>query len=191
MQTMKYRIRRATLAIGLAATLALAAVMPALASSGTGTANVTGGTLSETTTVAPTVSVTLNGTDQVPTYTLAVGASDNTGTGAGWNLTITSTQFSTGGATPKTLATTASSVTGATSASNGTGTYTAPTNGITYPLTVPAGTTAPAAVKFFNAAAGTGLGSFTITPTVGVSIPANAYAGTYTSTITLSIVSGP
>ena len=46
-------------------------------------------------------------------------------------------------------------------------------------------------VKFFNTTANNGMGRFTVTPTVGVTIPQNAFAGTYTSTVTLSIVSGP
>jgi hypothetical protein len=46
-------------------------------------------------------------------------------------------------------------------------------------------------VTFYNAAANTGMGDFTVTPTVEVSVPANAYAGTYTSTLTLAVVSGP
>jgi hypothetical protein len=71
------------------------------------------------------------------------------------------------------------------------GTCTSPTNAIGYPLSVPAGGTAPTAVKLFNSAANTGMGSFTITPTVQVSIPANTYAGTYTSTVTVASVSGP
>ena len=112
------------------------------------------------------------------------------GTGSGWNLTITSTTFSTGGGSPKTLSTTASQVTGVTSAC-AQGTCTDPTNSITYPLTVPAGASAPTAVKLFNAAVDTGLGDFTVTPTVGVSIPSNTFAGTYTSTITLAVASAP
>ena len=66
-----------------------------------------------------------------------------------------------------------------------------PTNSVTYPLTVPAGSTAPSAVKFASAATGTGTGIFTLTPTIGVSVPANSYAGTYTSTLTIALVSGP
>ena len=50
---------------------------------------------------------------------------------------------------------------------------------------------APTAVKFFNAAANTGLGSFTVTPTVGVFVPSSTFAGSYSSTLTVSIVSGP
>ena len=71
------------------------------------------------------------------------------------------------------------------------GTCTNATNAITYPVTVPAAATAPAAVKVFNSAATTGLGRFTITPTVNVAIPGNSYAGTYTSTLTVAAVSGP
>ena len=76
-------------------------------------------------------------------------------------------------------------------AANGTGTNTAATNGITYPVSVPAGSGPPTAVKLFDAAANTGMGKFTITPTVGVFVPQNSYAGTYTSTVTLAIVTGP
>ena len=135
--------------------------------------------------------MTLDGTNKTPTYALPLTIEDSTGTGTGWNTTITSTTFTTGGATPKTLSTTASSMTGVTNACVESTTCTNPTNAITYPLSVPAATAAPAAVKFFNAAAETGLGKFTNTPTVAVSVPANTYAGTYTSTITLASVSGP
>ncbi len=58
-------------------------------------------------------------------------------------------------------------------------------------MAVPAGSSAPTAVKLFNAAANRGMGGFTVTPTVQVAIPANTYAGTYTSTVTVAVVSGP
>jgi hypothetical protein len=58
-------------------------------------------------------------------------------------------------------------------------------------LTVPAAATAPTAVKLFNAAASTGLGRFTITPSINVTIPGNSYAGSYSSTLTIAAVSGP
>jgi hypothetical protein len=35
------------------------------------------------------------------------------------------------------------------------------------------------------------MGKFTVTPTVQVAIPANTYAGTYQSTVTVAVVSGP
>lgn len=186
------RTRRLSLALALVGALAVVLVAPASADTVTGTATVTGGSLSEVASGTPGFSVTLNGTDQTATSSaMTLDANDPTGTGAGWNLTITSTQFSTGGATPKTLATTATTITGVASACKQ-GTCTLPTNAITYSaLTVPAGATAPTAVKFFNAAANSGMGEFTITPTFSISIPANAYAGTYSSTVTLSIVSAP
>jgi hypothetical protein len=46
-------------------------------------------------------------------------------------------------------------------------------------------------VKFVNAASATGAGHFTVTPTITVSVPQNSFAGTYTSTLTIAIVSGP
>jgi len=148
--------------------------------------------LSETTATTQAPSATLAGVDQAVTYTIPITLTDLTGTGAGWNLTITSTQFTTGGGTPLTLATSASHITGVTSAHVGTDSYTDPTNSITYaPLLVPAGATAPTAVKLFNAALNTGLGTFTVTPTVSIALPANTYAGSYTSTVTLAVVSGP
>lgn len=190
MQTLKTRIKRVSLGLGLAAMLAVSAVVPALADTVTGTVGITGGTLAMAATDAPALTATLNGTNQNVTDTFVIDAKDNTGTGAGWKLQITSTQFSTGGATPKTLSTTAASLTGVTAVCDA-GTCTAPTNGITYPLTVPAGATAPAAVSFYNAAVNTGMGDFTVTPTLQVAVPANAYAGTYSSTVTITIASAP
>jgi hypothetical protein len=148
------------------------------------------GTLTETTTAAPSLSATLDGTDLQPTYTLPITVADSrTGANAnGWNLTITSTQFkTTGGAT---LPATASSITSVTSACAIIG-CTLPTNTVAYPVALPAAAVAPAAVKFVNAASQTGTGSITVTPTVRVTVPANSFTGSYSSTITLAVVAGP
>ncbi|MEA2286360.1 MAG: hypothetical protein QOJ21_2403, partial [Solirubrobacteraceae bacterium] len=56
---------------------------------------------------------------------------------------------------------------------------------------IPAGPTPPKARAFFSAEANSGMGEFTITASVRVTVPANAYAGTYTSELTVSVVSGP
>lgn len=182
-------------AVACAAAGALALSFSSVASAAT-TANptvtgtVAGGALSLATTASPAFSANLAGGDSTPTYTLPLTATDTTGTGAGWNLTITSTQFTTGGATPHTLAANASTISGVTSTC-ASGTCTNPTNAVTYPVGVPAAATAPTAVKFFNAAASSGMGSFTVTPTVGVFVPSTTFAGSYSSTLTLSIVSGP
>jgi hypothetical protein len=153
----------------------------------TSTGTVTGSTLSAATSATPSFSANLDSGDSTQTYTVPLTIQDTRGTGAGWNLTVTSTTFTTG---TQSLSTTASSLTGVTSACS-TGTCTNPSNAQTYPITVPAAVSAPTAVKFFNTTTNNGMGKFTITPTVGVTIPQNAFAGTYTSTVTLSIVSGP
>ena len=144
---------------------------------------------------APTIPpVTLAGIDQTVSYTLPVTVVDATGTGNGWNLTITSTDFTTGGESPHTLAADASTITGVDAACvTSTSTCTAPSNAVSYPLALPAGASAPTAAKFFNAAAASGLGKFTITPTISIAIPANTYASVsgYSSTITVAVVSGP
>ena len=151
---------------------------------------VNGSVLSATTSATPSFTANLDAGDSTQTYTVPLSLQDTRGTGAGWNVLITSTTFSTGGGSPKTLATNASSLTGVTSSCTS-GTCTSPSNAQSYPIAVPAGSTAPTAVKIFNTTANNGMGLFTITPTIGVSIPQNSYAGTYSSTVTVSVVSGP
>jgi hypothetical protein len=189
---MRYGRRTSKLAalIAVAALSAISAA-PALAATATVTGTVNVGSLSISTSATPSFSVTLDGTDKTGTYTVPTTVTDATGSGAGWNLTITSTQFTTGGGTPHTLATSASSLTGVTNSCAGGSTCTSPTNSITYPVAVPAGSTPPAAVKYFNAALNTGAGQFTNTPSISVSVPASSYAGSYSSTLTLAAVSGP
>ena len=106
---------------------------------------------------------------------------------AGWNLTATSTTFTSG--THK-LPTTASQITGVTETA-GTGQCSAPSNQISYPVTVPAATAAPSAVKIYDAAAGTGAGPANVAMTASLNVPGNARSGTYTSTWTLTLSSGP
>jgi hypothetical protein len=156
----------------------------------TATGTVTGSTFTATTSATPTFSATLDSGDAAPTYTLPFTIQDTRGTGVGWNLTVTSTTYSTGGGTPKLLATNASSITSL-GTSCASGTCTNPTNAVAYPLAIPAATSAPAAVKYFNSTADTGMGKFTVTPTITVAVPQNAYAGSYSSTVTVSVVTGP
>jgi hypothetical protein len=136
---------------------------------------------------APFASVTLNGTNQSVTANLAFTPNDATGAASGWNLTGTSTTFTAG---THTLPTTATTVTAA-SAAAVSGTCRLPTNSIVYPTMLPAAATAPAAVKIYDAAANTGLGTSTVTLTFKLSLLPNSYAGAFSSTWTFSIVSGP
>jgi hypothetical protein len=144
----------------------------------------------ENITTPPTVAVTLNGVDQTASYALALSL--NNLSILGWNVTLTSTQFATGAIPVRTLPTTASSVTNVTAVCTaGQICTTTPQNAVTYPLAVPAGNSAPTPVKLYDAQIASGVGTFDLSATIKVTVPANAYAGTYTSTITLAYVSGP
>lgn len=182
---------RATLVVGLVVMALFSSVPVALADSASATLTVSAGSLTESNSTTPAPSITLNGSDRAVTYTLTITVTDATGSGTGWALTITSTQFTTGGGSPHTLSTSASTITGVTAICAVSTTCTDPTDSVNYPVSVPAATSAPTAVEFFNAAANTGMGKFTATPTVSIAIPANAYAGSYSSTVTLAVVGGP
>jgi WxL domain surface cell wall-binding len=171
------------------AVLSAAAGAAAVTVNGTITA---GATLSVAGNGTPSFSLTLNGTDQTTSYTLPVSAIDARGlsAGGGWNLTITSTQFK--DAAGHTFPATASTITGVTSGCGTNSTCTLPTNSVgNTSLALPAAAAAPAAVKYVNAANATGLGTIDLNTTVSVAVPANVFAGTYSSTVTVAIVAGP
>jgi hypothetical protein len=133
-------------------------------------------------------SLTLNGTNQTASASIVLTADDETTTHLGWNITGTSTTFNDGSG--HTLPTTATTITAAAAGTTG-GNCVMPTNSITYPITLPAGTSPPTAVKLYNAAAATGQGPTNVTLTAQLAVPANTFRGTYTSTETFAVVSGP
>jgi hypothetical protein len=134
---------------------------------------------------------------------------DATGSSAGWNVTTSATTFSTGGGTPKTLAdigtfsttgsvASATAVTAPSQACTSAGDCTVPTNSTTYPVAITTAATTPQAYTIYNAALNTGIGSVNIggsatTNPVGwwIHVPGTTAPGTYTSTITISVNSGP
>jgi WxL domain surface cell wall-binding len=132
---------------------------------------------------------TLSGVDQITGATQTIDVGDATGSGTGWNVTATSTTFSGGGHTLPTDATTVGVE--PTVACDASTTCSTASDSVSFPYSLPAGTTAPSATELFNAAADTGMGDQTITPSWTLAIPADTYAGSYTSTWTLSLVSGP
>jgi len=175
--------------------VAAALVGAAVARAATLTVNATvtaGTTLSVAANGTPSFSLTLNGNDQTATYTLPVQVVDARGlfSGGGWNLTVTSTQFSDGSG--HTFPASASTITNVTSGCASTSTCTLPTNSVSNSnLALPAGSGPPTAVKFFNAANATGLGRINVNATVSVAVPANVFAGSYSSTVTVAIAAGP
>jgi hypothetical protein len=129
----------------------------------------------------------LTGRDQTISTPLTLSPNDQSGSGAGWNLTASSTTFTASG---HTLPTTAAQITAA-SASAAAGNCSLPVNQITYPVTVPASASPPAAVKVFDAAPASGAGPVSVALTANLNVPGNARTGTYTSTWTLTPASGP
>ncbi len=182
------RFARFGLTAALAAVLAIGAAAPTFADDLGATATVTGGELDFSAADAPAFSVALGPVIPPAADTIAIDVADLRGSGAGWNLQITSTQFSAGAG--KTLPTNATSITLVTATCDA-GVCTTPVSTVVPPVTVPAGTTAPDAVKFFNASALTGMGDFTVTPTFSLSVPTNTLAGSYTSTMTITIGNAP
>ena len=148
------------------------------------------GVLSVSSTATPGFSANLDTGDESPTYTVPLRTIASVSPSVGWNETITSTAFSSGTHSLSLNASTIAS-TPTISCDTAFANCTSATNSVSYPVSVPAGSSPPSAVKFVDAASGTGLGEFTITPTVTVTVPQNSFAGAYTSTLTIAIVSGP
>jgi putative surface cell wall-binding protein len=175
----------------------------------TGTLTLTVGSLNMTSPSSLTWSGTVSGVDQnlvdgVPgdqSYLV----DDATGNGAGWHVTISATTFTTAGsvtmADAGTFSTTgsitsSSAITAPTAACAAAATCTLPTNGTTYPVAITTASSAPTPATIYDTAAATGLGSITVgvgAHPVGwwLNVRGSVLAGTYTSTITYEVLSGP
>jgi len=174
----------------------------------TGTLTLQGGALSGTFPAALAWTGSITGTDQqiVDATDTTIGVDDLTGSGAGWHLTAYASTFTTGGTTVHKLADTGTlkvngsltndqSTSGPGAACAGSDACTVPTPNLSsYPvkITTAASPTAENAVSIYSAKNDTGIGKTKIT-NLGwwIHVPANAYAGTYTSTITVAVVSAP
>jgi hypothetical protein len=171
----------------------------------TGTATVTAGSLTLTAPGSLTWSATLNGLDQhlVDSTDTTYVVNDATGSGAGWHVTVSATQFTTGshalanagtvvntGSTSSVTATTAPTAVCYAGAA-----CTLPTDNTTYPVAVTTAASSPSSYTVYDTAASTGLGEITIGSAnlVGwwINVPANSPAGTYASAFTLEIISAP
>ncbi len=138
-------------------------------------------------------SATLNGANFSVHSVLSADLVPSTYSVAGtpWSLTITSTTFTTGSASLPANATTVSAPITSCDAWFSACTQAAPVAGdpAGYPFTIPAAASAPAAATFFSDETGTG--PQTLSFPFQMNVPANAKAGVYTSTWTITIQSGP
>lgn len=185
-------VKRIATALGVVVAFALSAT-PAIAADDTGI-NVLPGSLSVTNPmVANFPDLTLNGSAQSSSAAMdTFEVTDARGSGAGWRVQVSATQFCewdsllsicvVGG---KTLPTGSLSVPAPSVAANGTSSP------------VPSVTSGPYAVDgstvtVASASVGNGMGKYVFTPgNLTLSVPASAYAKTYRSTVTVSVVSGP
>ena len=183
MNFLKKRSMRFSLGMFVILTLTFwGSVATAFAYSGGATATLTAGTLSEQGTFGENVSATLSGKDQAVPYTLPVQVTDATGSGAGWNLQISGTPLSDGSShtlTEQVLSAGGGCASGSSCTPPGPGP-------VTYPVTI-----TNTGQKFFSAAANSGMGVINVQTVIQVQVPGNAFAGTYTTTLTLASVSGP
>jgi hypothetical protein len=166
------------------------------------------GTLDLTSPSSLTWADTLNGNTQsvadAATGDQQFTVSDETGTGAGWHITVSATTFTSGthtlpdtgtfvltGSLSSIDATTAPSASCVTSC-------TPPTDTVIYPVAITTAASSPVPATVYDVSAGSGLGPVTLGGPGGgnpvgwwINVPANARAGSYTSTVTVAIVSGP
>lgn len=174
----------------------------------TGTVTLTGGTLTLVSASSLTWTGTLNGLDQSLVDVVAgdqqYTVNDATGSGAGWHVTTSATTFTNGAHTFPNGGTfvTNGSVTSITDTTRPTATCTAtctlPTNSTTYPVAITTAPLTPTAATIYDTAVATGMGEIVIGGSAAanpigwwVNVPASASAGSYTSTITMEIISGP
>jgi len=126
--------------------------------------------------------ITLSGDDQSTNFTMQYTvAYTGSGNSLGWNVTAAATTLTSGSSTLPAMKVT--NVSSANCTGNG---CVNPTNTVTWPVVL-----STTAQKIFNAQAGTGKGSVVLTATYLVSYPANALAGNYSSTVTISGSTGP
>lgn len=115
-------------------------------------------------------------------------ARDFRGTGEGWHVTVSATDFTSGSDTVDIAAFTVSL------AANG---FTRTSVGDPCPTGCPASLVTSAqplstsGLTIVSAAEGTGLGEFTFTPSFVLTVPAGTPSGSYSSTMTATIVGGP
>ena len=131
-------------------------------------------------------------------------ATDNTATGAGWHITVSATTFTTGSKSlPNTGAvdftgSVSSSLAGTAPTAACVASCTLPTDTTTYPVVMATAVSSPTAYTVYDTSVGTGEGVMTLGGSSAANpigwwlqVPAAAYAGVYTSTLTLEVVSGP
>lgn len=173
-------MKGALIALGTCVVLAVAAT-PAMADTNSIDTTVSGGTLTETTSGATLSGVTLDGSStQVATGTASQWSiTDARGTGTAWTLSVAATDFisaaGTVETTPRTLAADQLTITP--------GTVTASTGADSAANITASPMTASTAAQALISAAGPNKGTYTLTPSFSLAVPANAYRSNYSGAV--------
>jgi len=199
----------ALLAAGAAQAVACGTAVPAgTACTLSAKIGVTAGVLALTSPTALAWTTTDNGLDQKlvdpTTAHQSYLVNDASASAVGWHVTVSATTFTSGALTlanTGTFVTTGSitseaATTAPTAACSSGSTCTLPADTTTYPVAITTAASAPVPVNIYATSAATGIGSITIgigANPVGwwVNEPAKTIVGTYVSTVTLQIISGP
>ena len=156
--------------------------------------------------VFPTVgnfnNVTMNGTPQLTSAAIApFTVVDDSGAGAGWNVTLTVPNFTTGGLTPKTLVATGMTMNppvlaAGTAGSNLGGVWTSGYTDFTTAKKIvhadPADLTHNGGAPTVDGVTVAGMGTYLISPQIlKLVVPVNTHAAAYSTTATIAVNSGP
>jgi hypothetical protein len=197
------------LAAGTAQAVACGSAVPAGTACTLGASiGVTSGVLALTAPTSLAWATTDNGLDQKlvdpTTAHQSYLVNDASASAVGWHVTVSATTFTSSARTlanAGTFVTTGSvtaeaATTAPTAACSPNSTCTLPADTTTYPVAITTAASAPTPVSIYAASAATGIGSITIgigPNPVGwwVNEPARTLVGTYTSTVTLQVISGP
>ena len=154
---------------------------------------------------------TLNGQNQALADPAAADqlltVNDQTDSQAGWHVTVSATNFVTSGGAvlpPSGVLTVNGSLTAAgataapTAACSGTAACTPSTSTVTYPAVITSAASSPPATTVYSTPAGTGIGLVALGSSAAanplgwwVHVPGYASSGSYSSTVTVSVISGP
>lgn len=179
----------------LFAVMAVVALTAVVASAEDATVTITGGSLTSTAAAVSLTGVTLDGTDQTtdsPFTSNSWQIVDARGTGAGYCVSIDSTDFTSGGYT---IDVSSADQEFKITIDDANTVVNAGQSGADIPASQVASLTAitenPTALNILSAAADKGMGDYTYKPAFQLEVRAETYAGSYTATMTITAGSGP
>lgn len=183
--------RRFTMALTLSVALVGVLALPASAAN-TVTQTINAGTRTASIADLTLAAITYSHSAQASAGTMVLTADDSSGSGAGWNVTVQSSDFVYSGANSGSDIPAANfSVTSASTATSTAGEPVDVLGGPKVPLAFSAPATLDSARKTLQAEVGFGEGTYTQNLGVSLSVPAQSRVGTYTGTMTVTISSGP